>query len=226
MIYVMSDIHGKYDKYLKMLELIDFNSNDTLYILGDFVDRGKDGIKILLDVINRPNIISLIGNHDWLLYTLMSNYKRLAKKIGVEKVKSMFQLWFYDGGRPTYDGFIALTNDEKTKVLEYIDEMHYIIELEVSGRKYFLSHTVPAFDDVPLLDHLADDFIHGEPDYDKRYFEDMIIITGHTPTELIDKNSKGRIWYGNGHIAIDCSAGWEGALGCLCLDDMKEYYVE
>ena len=226
MIYVMSDIHGQYDKYLKMLELTRFNSNDTLYILGDFVDRGKDGIKLLLDVIKRPNVVSLIGNHDWLLSILVGSYKRLVKKIGIEEVKEMYKLWFSDGGRSTYESFKELANDEKAKIIKYINEMNYMVELEVSDKKYFLSHTVPSFDGIPLLDHPLDDFIHGEPDYDKRYFKDKTIITGHTPTELIDKDSSGKIWHGNDHIAIDCGAGWGGPLGCLCLDDMKEYYIE
>ena len=38
------------DKYIKMLEKINFSDSDTLYILGDVVDRGPDGIKILLDI--------------------------------------------------------------------------------------------------------------------------------------------------------------------------------
>lgn len=32
MIYVMSDLHGMYDKYLKMLDVIEFKESDTLYI--------------------------------------------------------------------------------------------------------------------------------------------------------------------------------------------------
>ena len=31
MIYAISDIHGMYDKYLKMLEVINFNDNDTVF---------------------------------------------------------------------------------------------------------------------------------------------------------------------------------------------------
>ena len=46
MIYVMSDIHGKYDKFIKMLELIEFSENDELYILGDIFDRRKSYINI------------------------------------------------------------------------------------------------------------------------------------------------------------------------------------
>ena len=63
MIYVMSDLHGCYDKYMQMLEKIKFSSNDTLYILGDIIDREDNGIKILLDIMKRSNVIPLLGNH-------------------------------------------------------------------------------------------------------------------------------------------------------------------
>ncbi|MCR4660492.1 MAG: metallophosphoesterase, partial [Clostridia bacterium] len=203
-----------------------FNENDTLYILGDLADRGNDGIKIFLDVMNRPNVISLIGNHDWVLSVLVGRYDTLVKKVGIEEVENMFQLWYLDGGEPTYNAIKELSTEQKNKIIQYIKDMHYILEIEVNAKKYFLSHTIPAFDDIPLLDHPADDFIRGKPDYDKRYFEDKTIITGHTPTGLIDRWASGKIWFGNGHIAIDCGAGSDGPLGCLCLDDMKEYYIE
>lgn len=64
MIYVMSDLHGCYDKYLRMLEQIHLGDNDTLYILGDVIDRGKDGVKILLDMMNKKNVHPIIGNHE------------------------------------------------------------------------------------------------------------------------------------------------------------------
>ena len=48
MIYAMSDLHGCYEKYIQMVEMIRFKSEDTLYVLGDVVDRGEDGVKILL----------------------------------------------------------------------------------------------------------------------------------------------------------------------------------
>ena len=45
MIYAMSDIHGCFDKYRAMLSEIQFKSTDTLYVLGDVIDRGPDGVK-------------------------------------------------------------------------------------------------------------------------------------------------------------------------------------
>lgn len=38
--YVISDIHGEYDMFLDLLEKIGLKEADTLYILGDVLDRG------------------------------------------------------------------------------------------------------------------------------------------------------------------------------------------
>ena len=61
MIYAMSDLHGCYDLYIKMLDKINFSDEDTLYILGDVTDRGEDGIKILQDMMKRKNGGVIIG---------------------------------------------------------------------------------------------------------------------------------------------------------------------
>ena len=45
MTYVMSDIHGCYDKYQSMLAAIHFAADDTLYVLGDVLDRGPDAFR-------------------------------------------------------------------------------------------------------------------------------------------------------------------------------------
>ena len=38
--YVCGDIHGQYDDYIQILEQIDLKDDDTLYIIGDAIDRG------------------------------------------------------------------------------------------------------------------------------------------------------------------------------------------
>ena len=40
--YVMSDIHGMGSLLEEMLEKIRFSGQDTLYILGDMIDRGME----------------------------------------------------------------------------------------------------------------------------------------------------------------------------------------
>ena len=38
MVYVMSDIHGQYDLFIKMLRIISFSDKDTLFVLGDIIE--------------------------------------------------------------------------------------------------------------------------------------------------------------------------------------------
>ena len=73
MIYVMSDLHGCFDKYLLMLEKIKLSEKDTLYILGDVVDRGADGVRILLDIAKPNNVVLLRGNHDDTALIILKN---------------------------------------------------------------------------------------------------------------------------------------------------------
>lgn len=64
--YVISDIHGNYKKYKRLLEMIDFKDKDTLYVLGDVIDRGPEGIKVLKDMMSQPNVIPILGNHEFM----------------------------------------------------------------------------------------------------------------------------------------------------------------
>ena len=50
------------------------------------------------------------------------------------------------------------------------------------------------------------------------------MIVGHTPTSE-GNGGADRIFYGNGSIFIDCGLGRGGRLGCLRLEDGKEFYV-
>ena len=44
---IISDIHGCFDEFMQMLDLINFSSADELYVLGDVIDRGPEPIKCL-----------------------------------------------------------------------------------------------------------------------------------------------------------------------------------
>jgi serine/threonine protein phosphatase 1 len=62
-------------------------------------------------------------------------------------------------------------------------------------------------------------------DTERTYFDDVTIIAGHVPTYTIDEADRGMIYYGENCILIDCGAAYGEKLGCLCLDNGKEYYV-
>lgn len=226
MIYVMSDIHGCYDKYMAMLEMIGFNDDDMLYILGDVLDRGPKGMKVLLDIANRKNVIMLRGNHDQEAVLLLSNLYLMSQDETADRLAPLFQMWLSDGGNATMNEFLTLTDEEQEVALSVVKKSLVSKELVVGEQRYLLSHTVPEIDKLEdYKNWTVDDFIMGEPDYEQVYFEDMIIISGHTPTGFIAPDSKGRIWNQNNHIAIDCGAVFGNPLGCLCLNTMAEFYV-
>ncbi len=227
MTYVISDIHGCYDKLRDILRKINFSENDTLYVLGDVIDRGADGMKVILDLASRKNVITLKGNHDHTAFMLLKNLAVPSDDPQADEFAEVFRLWLSDGGIPTYEGYFKLCDSEKRAVLSFLHTMPIYKETEICGRKYFMSHTVP--EKAKMLDFdicRPSDFIMGEPEYEKTYFDDRIIITGHTPTGLIDKNYTGRIWRGNNHIAVDCGAVFGNPLGCICLETGKEFYTE
>ena len=67
MIYVMSDIHGNMCRFRSIMEQIQIQPEDTLYVLGDVIDRFPDGIEILQELMAMPNVKMLLGNHEYMM---------------------------------------------------------------------------------------------------------------------------------------------------------------
>ena len=51
-VYILADIHGMYDKFIRMLDKINMTDEDILYVLGDMVDRGPHPIKVVQKIMN------------------------------------------------------------------------------------------------------------------------------------------------------------------------------
>ena len=227
MIYVMSDLHGCYEAYVKMLKKISFSKEDVLYILGDVVDRGPNGMKILLDIAKRENVILFRGNHDLQAAILLLNLYRFEDRKCPKELIEAYKGWLEDGGKTTLEEFLMLSEKERKIVLSVLRKSQISKEIKVNGKKYLLAHTVPEVDFIcDYEEWTEEDYTIGEPDYEEVYFDDTQVITGQTPTEYIDRNFAGKIWMGNHHIAIDCGAVFGYSLGCLCLDTMEESYEE
>lgn len=228
MIYAMSDLHGQYDLYKKMLKKIKFSDSDTLYILGDVIDRGPKPIELLFDMMKHSNIKPLLGNHDHRMLSVLIHGDISSVEEAQLRAKDdpMLADWIYDGGINTIKEYCNLSKDDKDKILKYLNTFQLIVTFDINDKKFFLSHTAPEKDDILDLSKTdLNDFIWGEVEYDKRYFKNGYLVTGHTPTHLIDRSYRGRIYQNNGHIAIDCGAFFTDTLGCVCLDTLGEFYV-
>ena len=232
MIYCISDIHGDYEKYCRMLETIRLKDEDTLYILGDAADRGPDPVAVLLDMMKRPNIRPILGNHEYMAaLCLRALPKRSTEQtladLPAETHRDLAH-WRQEGGASTLDGFLQLDAARRKEVLEYLLEFELYEEVTVKGTRYLLAHAGPKnfSEDRPLWDYGLHEWIWTRLDYTKRYYKDRFLVTGHTPVTCIPGNTqKDSIFCANGHIAIDCGCGFGGALGAICLDTGETFYV-
>lgn len=223
MTYIMSDIHGRYDLYARMLEQIECSERDELYILGDVIDKGEDGIAVLLDLLKRKNAHLMMGNHEDLALPVL-RLVALYQKLEPLTDRFLYKRWMENDGKATAKAFLRQDRQTQQRILSLLQSLPHRASLTVSGQVYHLSHSLP--DEPPVKENTPKrDFLWGEPDYRFSYEDHTVFITGHTPTHLIDPACHGRIWRGNGHIAIDCAAAYGGALGCVCLETQEEYYV-
>lgn len=118
MIYVTSDIHGKFNSLKIMLDHVGFNSEDRLIINGDIMDRGED-LKSLIDFIisKKSNIDFILGNHEIMFLDAVANGLFTNEDICEistvnfftgEKVKVLesydhsTNIWFSNGGDVTF----------------------------------------------------------------------------------------------------------------------------
>lgn len=243
MIYVCSDIHGHYDMYLRMLDLINFSDDDTLYIIGDVIDRGPYPVPLLLDVLKRKNVILMMGNHEHMMvqgmwYDSDDDYND----------------WMYNGGEVTLRQLEELECKERKYIFEELEKCPLIIPgLEVNGHRFYLAHASHALypeKEVLLYKDAGEqnrDRILWNRDYRnidrerltyayRRLYAEYgktTLLIGHTPVHrcsygVITSNGYCRISKARGGhlINLDCGCAAGITLGVLRLDDMCEFYVD
>ena len=80
MIYVMSDIHGSRRRFDAVMEQIKLTDEDTLYILGDVIDRGEHGVELLQRIRAAKNMRMILGNHEYMMLCLLALMVVLAAR--------------------------------------------------------------------------------------------------------------------------------------------------
>ncbi len=239
-IYVMADVHGLKDKYEEMMKVI--KDEDTLYILGDVIDRGPNGISILLDIMQRKNVKMLMGNHE----RMMIDYYRAENDPDMELNLKYFYMdcWCMNGNVPTMREYNELSEEQKGEVLHYLNQLPYAFtNIEVNGRKFFLTHgkyVEGCLDELVIDEHYIqekglkkEDFIWGRVDIFDELKDDRIAIVGHTPTVVLKEHAPYEIWFNketietSNIIDIDCGCAARNEhsrLALLCLDDLSVQY--
>lgn len=118
MIYVMSDIHGNKRRFDSIMEQIALRSEDTLYILGDVIDRHPDGIEILQQLMSMPNVKMILGNHEVMMLDALTACQEHDSQ-GVESKK--MRLWYKNGGQVTRQAFLELAPEAQESIIRYLN---------------------------------------------------------------------------------------------------------
>lgn len=228
MIYVMSDIHGLYDRYLRMLDLISLKEDDTLYVLGDVIDRGPDGIAVLLDLMERKNAELFLGNHEHMMLMWMDGYDRVS------------WLMQENGGDETLRALRALPKDVQKRILYYLREQtHLVKHLKYPDHQLILSHTGVWLEGTDLdtkdvvypsmleyVWNMGRYSLYQLPALKKTEYP-TTLISGHIITRYMTMSDKDEIvqrdyWNGYSYIDIDCGCAmgiYRGKLACLKIND-------
>lgn len=231
--YVISDIHGCYDAYRQLLDKIGFSENDELYVLGDAMDRGPEPIRVIRDLMRRPNVFYVMGNHDSMFLSVM---QKLAVDVTEENLSALtgevltaYQKWLLDGGAVTARQFAALSREERADILDYLACAAPYEMIEQDGKLYILVHAgIRNFSpEKEMDDYELTDLLWERPQYDQQYFPGgrIFLVTGHTPTMLIRQDQQPLVYAENGHIALDCGCVFGGRLAAYCVETGQCFYM-
>lgn len=231
---VCTDLHGRYDLWERIAA--DLQPDDKLFFLGDAIDRGPDGIKILQSMANDSRVTFFMGNHEDMMYkAICSDAIDIVTIDNYEYSRDDVRyLWMRNGGYDTLEAFKALNIIDQNKICDYlyasINEAEYT---RPDGKKFILSHAgfTPGSRLVTPDEQLWDrtHFAHPWPSNQ----EDVVIVHGHTPIPHVimalenfgleapaDWDEASPLIYRGGHkICLDCMSFFTSSTVVYNLDD-------
>ncbi len=146
MTYVLGDIHGNKRRFNSIMKQIELQRSDTLYVLGDVIDRNSDGIRILRQIMAMPNAVMLLGNHEhMMLQTLYWPVEGDKKQVKTIREENKYR-WYRNGGYITHSSIKHTQKTIRQEIFEYLDNLPVNVDVEVNGRKFLLTHAAPTED--------------------------------------------------------------------------------
>ncbi len=230
MTFVVSNLYGRLDKFEKLINKINLKDSDNLYILGNIVDFGEQSIELVNDLATRYNVYSVLGEHDYKAYLLLSEFDRILREGGAPSVSFSKEMiaWAQNGGQATLEAFQKTDVDSKEGFLDYLSDLPVFEEISLKNGKEFVltCRGIDNFDEnIDLYDYELDDFMNGYLDIEKTYFSDKTMVVGYLDYEHTPTGRAGKINAKNNNIALACDMSENDDVVCVCLETNDEYYV-
>lgn len=111
---IIGDIHGCIVELNKLLNQIIINNNDSLYFIGDLIDKGPESVlvvKKIFELSKKHKVILILGNHEekFLRYlknkqshpkatesmTNTSEFKKLSEELSFEEIEFLRNAYLY-----------------------------------------------------------------------------------------------------------------------------------
>lgn len=198
--FACSDLHGQLDLWIQIKQYL--KPEDNLYFLGDAIDRGPYGFRIMQDILNRPNTMYFIGNHEDMMYNALVEQIHFDER-GILKEGAM-DLWFWNGGRSTYKEILK-SNISFDTIISQVKDMAYFYVYKTEDKNIVLSHAGMTPYILEKLDHLGygvekDNVIYDSLVWNRTHCEDFewhgnvkdYIVHGHTPVAYFDNDWKAQ----------------------------------
>ena len=218
--YAMTDIHGCLKTFEAMLDKIAFSKSDTLFLLGDYVDRGPDA-KGVFDTIMR------LQNQGYTINCLLGNHEQELLNSQTDD-KSKYH-WYQWGGIQTMESFnVKEPRDIPSKYTDFMRNLPRYIEHD----GYIFCHAGLNFD-MPNPFEAEESLIwirNWYNDINYKWLGDRIIVHGHTPTDRHDIETMLALLEREQYIDIDCGCfqadklPFKGYLCCLDLGDRALHF--
>lgn len=178
--FAISDIHGCSQTFTALLDKIAFSKSDSLYLLGDYIDRGPDS-KGVIDLILK---MKEEGYH---VYCLRGNHEQMMLDGLTDNIKK--QTWVMAGGKNALLSFGV--NDLSQIPERYIDFLHQL-EYYFEADGYILVHAGLSFWETGRLEDKTSMLWSRSwyNDIDYKWLGERIIIHGHTPQPRIESDAQ------------------------------------
>lgn len=208
----IGDIHGCFVALRTLEVYLEFQPDDTIITLGDYVDRGpksKSVIDWLIEAEKKYNLVPLRGNHELMMLD--------ARHGGIS-----YDNWMYVGGNATLKSYASA--DAKEGSISDVPESHWEF-LENQLLPYYETEThlfvhANAYPDLPLSDQ-PDYMLYWEKYDDPPMHESgKVMVCGHS-----SQKNGWPITNGNA-ICIDTWACGDGWLTCLDVNAGKFWQAD